>query len=392
MTEPITKQYEQSFKILAIFISFLSVSFILGYYWLLMGTHSSKNSDLISELIVSYYSERPDQISGEQKFKLITEMLVKTDKTFILTSTSNENEIPVLWNMPYGSGKEIDLADELKRRSFNLLSLESGNTVKNLYFVPDDLIGKMKFYPVFLILTFVTIVLMAFYLFYYMRRNEKQSVWMAISKETAHQLGTPLTSLKGWRDYLQQLSKSDERVCSVTEGLEEDIEKISVVVNRFSNISSDKEFKMCDTALIIGKAADYISRRLPLESGRIELEKILSPAQNIYANEVLIEWTVENLLKNALESLNKDHNGKIIISQFEEKDKIIIEVSDNGCGITSAMKKKIFETGFTTKKRGWGLGLSLSKKIIEQYHGGKLYVKHSGHDGTTMRIELNKYI
>lgn len=392
MTEPITKQYEQSFKILAIFISFLSVSFILGYYWLLMGTHSSKNSDLISELIVSYYSERPDQISGEQKFKLITEMLVKTDKTFILTSTSNENEIPVLWNMPYGSGKEIDLADELKRRSFNLLSLESGNTVKNLYFVPDDLIGKMKFYPVFLILTFVTIVLMAFYLFYYMRRNEKQSVWMAISKETAHQLGTPLTSLKGWRDYLQQLSKSDERICSVTEGLEEDIEKISVVVNRFSNISSDKEFKMCDTALIIGKAADYISRRLPLESGRIELEKILSPAQNIYANEVLIEWTVENLLKNALESLNKDHNGKIIISQFEEKDKIIIEVSDNGCGITSAMKKKIFETGFTTKKRGWGLGLSLSKKIIEQYHGGKLYVKHSGHDGTTMRIELNKYI
>lgn len=392
MTEPITKQYEQSFKILAIFISFLSVSFILGYYWLLMGTHSSKNSDLISELIVSYYSERPDQISGEQKFKLITEMLVKTDKTFILTSTSNENEIPVLWNMPYGSGKEIDLADELKRRSFNLLSLESGNTVKNLYFVPDDLIGKMKFYPVFLILTFVTIVLMAFYLFYYMRRNEKQSVWMAISKETAHQLGTPLTSLKGWRDYLQQLSKSDERICSVTEGLEEDIEKISVVVNRFSNISSDKEFKMCDTALIIGKAADYISRRLPLESGRIELEKILSPAQNIYANEVLIEWTVENLLKNALESLNKDHNGKIIISQFEEKDKIIIEVSDNGCGIASAMKKKIFETGFTTKKRGWGLGLSLSKKIIEQYHGGKLYVKHSGHDGTTMRIELNKYI
>jgi len=392
MTEPITKQYEQSFKILAIFISFLSVSFILGYYWLLMGTHSSKNSDLISELIVSYYSERPDQISGEQKFKLITEMLVKTDKTFILTSTSNENEIPVLWNMPYGSGKEIDLADELKRRSFNLLSLESGNTVKNLYFVPDDLIGKMKFYPVFLMLTFVTIVLMAFYLFYYMRRNEKQSVWMAISKETAHQLGTPLTSLKGWRDYLQQLSKSDERICSVTEGLEEDIEKISVVVNRFSNISSDKEFKMCDTALIIGKAADYISRRLPLESGRIELEKILSPAQNIYANEVLIEWTVENLLKNALESLNKDHNGKIIISQFEEKDKIIIEVSDNGCGITSAMKKKIFETGFTTKKRGWGLGLSLSKKIIEQYHGGKLYVKHSGHDGTTMRIELNKYI
>ena len=392
MTEPITKQYEQSFKILTIFISFLSVSFILGYYWLLMGTHSSKNSDLISELIVSYYSERPDQISGEQKFKLITEMLVKTDKTFILTSTSNENEIPVLWNMPYGSGKEIDLADELKRRSFNLLSLESGNTVKNLYFVPDDLIGKMKFYPVFLILTFVTIVLMAFYLFYYMRRNEKQSVWMAISKETAHQLGTPLTSLKGWRDYLQQLSKSDERICSVTEGLEEDIEKISVVVNRFSNISSDKEFKMCDTALIIGKAADYISRRLPLESGRIELEKILNPAQNIYANEVLIEWTVENLLKNALESLNKDHNGKIIISQFEEKDKIIIEVSDNGCGITSAMKKKIFETGFTTKKRGWGLGLSLSKKIIEQYHGGKLYVKHSGHDGTTMRIELNKYI
>ncbi|MDD4206275.1 MAG: HAMP domain-containing sensor histidine kinase, partial [Candidatus Delongbacteria bacterium] len=189
-----------------------------------------------------------------------------------------------------------------------------------------------------------------------------------------------------------QLSRSDERISSVADGLEEDIEKISLVVNRFSNISSDKEFKMYDTGLIISRAADYISRRLPSESGRIDLEKNIGQAQNIYANEVLLEWTFENLLKNAIESLKEDQPGKIKIIQFEEKNKIIIEVSDNGSGISSALKKNIFETGFTTKKRGWGLGLSLSKKIIEQYHSGKLYVKHSGQEGTTMRIELNKFI
>ncbi|MDD3043939.1 MAG: HAMP domain-containing sensor histidine kinase [Candidatus Delongbacteria bacterium] len=391
MTDQSAKQYEQSFKILVIFISFLSISFILGYYWLLMGTHSSKNSELINELIVTYYNDS-DQLHSDQKFKYITELLVRSDKTFILTSSSLDNEIPVLWNMPYENGKELDLERELKKRSFNLLSFKEEHAVKKLYYVPDDLISKMKFYPLFLTLTLVTVVLMAFYLFYYMRRNEKQSVWIAISKETAHQLGTPLTSLKGWRDHLQQLSRSDERISSVADGLEEDIEKISLVVNRFSNISSDKEFKMCDTGLIISRAADYISRRLPSESGRIDLEKNIGQAQNIYANEVLLEWTFENLLKNAIESLKEDQPGKIKIIQFEEKNKIIIEVSDNGSGISSALKKNIFETGFTTKKRGWGLGLSLSKKIIEQYHSGKLYVKHSGQEGTTMRIELNKFI
>lgn len=391
MTDQSAKQYEQSFKILVIFISFLSISFILGYYWLLMGTHSSKNSELINELIVTYYNDS-DQLHSEKKFKYITELLVRSDKTFILTSRSFDNEIPVLWNMPYENGKELDLERELKKRSFNLLSFKEEHAVKKLYFVPDDLISKMKFYPLFLTLTLVTVVLMAFYLFYYMRRNEKQSVWIAISKETAHQLGTPLTSLKGWRDHLQQMSRSDERICSVADGIEEDIEKISLVVNRFSNISSDKEFKMCDTGLIISRAADYISRRLPSESGRIKLEKNIGQAQNIYANEVLLEWTFENLLKNAIESLKEDQPGKIKIVQYEEKDKIIVEISDNGWGIPSALKKNIFETGFTTKKRGWGLGLSLSKKIIEQYHSGKLYVKHSGQEGTTMRIELNKFI
>ncbi|HXK49166.1 MAG TPA: HAMP domain-containing sensor histidine kinase [Clostridiales bacterium] len=392
MTEFHTRQYEQSFKVLAVFISFLSVSFILGYYWLLMGTHSSKNSELISELIASYYNENPDNPDKEPKFKHITELLVRSDKTFILTINSNENEIPVVWNMPYLKIKDIDLKKELNRRTFCTISLADENSLKKLYYIPDDLISKMRLYPFFLFLTLLTIVLMAFYLFYYMRRNEKQSVWIAISKETAHQLGTPLTSLKGWREHLHQLGKSEERISSVADGLEEDIEKISLVVNRFSNISSDKEFKMCDTGIIITKAADYISRRLPLESGRIELEKTVGEAHNIYANEVLLEWTFENLLKNAIESLKEDQPGKIKITQYEEKDKIIVEITDNGCGIPSALKKKIFDTGFTTKKRGWGLGLSLSKKIIEQYHGGKLFVKHSGQEGTTMRIELNKFI
>ncbi|MCG2759989.1 MAG: HAMP domain-containing histidine kinase [Candidatus Delongbacteria bacterium] len=119
---------------------------------------------------------------------------------------------------------------------------------------------------------------------------------------------------------------------------------------------------------------------------------MLDRVSGIYANAVLIEWTIENLLKNSIESLKDGENGEIIIKLFEEKEKIIIEVCDNGSGIPSSIKKNVFETGFTTKKRGWGLGLSLSKKVISQYHKGSIFIKQTGQKGTVFRIELNKYV
>jgi signal transduction histidine kinase len=368
---------------------------IFGYYWLLLEAHSSKTGELISSLTQLYYEENALSTTDnlrELKFKRIAELLINADKPFMMTNLTGENEIPVFWNKPPLIKNSETLLEYFKKNNSSVLTLIHGTSAKRIYYIPDDMIRKIRYYPLFLLLSLALIVLIMFYLYMFMRKNEKQSIWIAMSKETAHQLGTPLTSLKGWREYISGLSESNDDLDALEDGLREDIEKISVVVDRFSNISSDKDFRMCDIGSIIDRVTDYISRRLPLESGKISIEKIIGDVPNIYANEVLLEWTIENLLKNSIESLQDRSGGRIVIEQYGERNRIIIEIRDNGSGIPTAIRRNIFETGFTTKKRGWGLGLSLSKKVIEQYHKGKLYIKHTGPEGTVIRIELNKYI
>ncbi len=395
MLDFLSRQYELTFKIFLIFVTFLFVSIMLGYYWLVMESHSANNAELIDTVIGFYYQARMtdhDNSSRELKFKNITEILADTDRSFLITVLSAGKETPVIWNGPPDNSDPNKILEMFRSNSSSVITLKTRTQHKNLYYIPDDMISKMKFYPFFLILSLVLVSFTIFYLFMFIRKNEKQSIWIAMSKETAHQLGTPLTSLKGWKEHLSLLGKNNDELNGVADGLADDIDKISTVVNRFSNISSDKDFRMCDTGKILERAADYISKRLPLDHGKISLKKNIKSSPQIYANEVLLEWTIENLLKNSMESLHNRSTGVITISQYEEKDRIIIEVSDNGDGIPSSIRKNIFETGFTTKKRGWGLGLSLSKKVIEQYHKGKLYIKQTGPEGTVMRIELNKYI
>jgi len=250
----------------------------------------------------------------------------------------------------------------------------------------------MKYYPFLLIGSIILTVFITWYMYMFMRRNEKQSIWIAMSKETAHQLGTPLTSLKGWRQYLAEISKDNESLNALEEGLKDDIERISIIVDRFSKISSDHDFTMCDLKSILNKSADYISKRVTVDPEKISIIKELNDVPGIYANPVLIEWTVENLLKNAIESLKNERKGIILLKMFEEKKKIIIEIRDNGTGISPSIRKNVFDTGFTTKKRGWGLGLSLARKVVEQYHNGSLFIKETGPEGSVFRIELNKFI
>ena len=149
---------------------------------------------------------------------------------------------------------------------------------------------------------------------------------------------------------------------------------------------------MCNLRKIIQKSTDYISKRIPIDPEKIRIDTRLEEVPDIYANAVLLEWTIENLLKNAIEALTPDRNGVVEIHLFSEKDRIVAEISDNGSGISASIRKNVFETGFTTKKRGWGLGLSLAKKVIEQYHDGSLFIKHTDREGTVLRIELNKFI
>lgn len=387
MNNGISKQYEFISKLLLIVFSFLAVSFVFGYYWLLLKNYSLNTSGMIVNAIETY-NKYPcaDQM---ERFKDITEILASGERSFLIV---DDKENPVFWSdLPV----ENDPAASLE--IFNNSGIEpvvysEGFSERHLYYIPDDLIDKVKFYPFFLIGFLFLTAFITWYLYMFMKRNEKQSIWIAMSKETAHQLGTPLTSLKGWKEYLSELSKDNESLDAVEEGLKDDIERIAIIVDRFSKISSEQDFRMCDLKSILERSADYISKRVSVDPERISITTKLEPVPNIYANSVLIEWTVENLLKNAIESLKDDRKGEIILRMFEEKSKIIIEIHDNGSGINASIKKNVFDTGFTTKKRGWGLGLSLAKKVIEQYHNGSIFIKETDHDGTVFRIELNKFI
>lgn len=387
MNNGISKQYEFISKLLLIVFSFLAVSFVFGYYWLLLKHYSLNTSGMIVKAIETY-NKYPGEDQTE-KFKDITQILASGERSFLIV---DDKENPVFWSyLPVENDPAASL-EVFKNTGIAPVIYSNGFYKRHLYYIPDDLIAKVKYYPFFLVGFLFLTAFITWYLYMFMKRNEKQSIWIAMSKETAHQLGTPLTSLKGWKEYLSELSKDNDSLDAVEEGLKDDIERIAIIVDRFSKISSEQDFKMCDLKSILERSADYISKRVSVDPERISITTKLETVPNIYANAVLIEWTVENLLKNAIESLKVDRKGEILLRMFEEKNKIIIEIHDNGSGINASIKKNVFDTGFTTKKRGWGLGLSLAKKVIEQYHNGSIFIKETDHDGTVFRIELNKFI
>ena len=214
-------------------------------------------------------------------------------------------------------------------------------------------------------------------------RSLQNQVWVGLSKETAHQLGTPLTSMEGW---LELLSEDEEHKETVAE-MRNDLNRLKLVADRFGKVGSDPELQEEDLMVRIRNMVDYMQKRAPNKvtiSYKTNEEEI-----PVYINGPLFDWVLENLMRNALDAL--DGVGKIEIEVTNEPQAVKINVCDNGKGIPKHLIKKVFTPGFTTKKRGWGLGLSLARRIITKYHHGSLYVKSSEvGKGTTFRIILRR--
>lgn len=230
------------------------------------------------------------------------------------------------------------------------------------------------------VLGFLSIAVFALLAF---KRSEQNKVWAGLSKETAHQLGTPISSLMAWVEVLKA-QYPDEALMSE---LDKDINRLQLISDRFSKIGSEPELVPVSISFLLNRFYDYMGRRL----GRNLQLIVMQPQHDIVinANEELLSWVIENLCKNAADAIGGEP-GKIIISVEELPGKVAIEVSDTGKGIKKKNINNVFKPGFTTKKRGWGLGLSLAKRIVEEYHKGKIWVKSSEVGrGTTFRIELN---
>lgn len=250
----------------------------------------------------------------------------------------------------------------------------------------DDsiMLKRLAAYPYVQLSVVVVFVLVSIFALLSSKKAEQNKVWVGLSKETAHQLGTPISSLLAWVEILRESYPDDGLVGE----MEKDVKRLEMIAERFSKIGSLPELKEEHIETALQRVADYIRKRI---SAKVKLEVDVKgelPAVSMCAP--LLEWVIENLCKNAVDAI--EGAGKIRITAFETPDCVVVEVADTGKGIPKKNFKKVFMPGFTSKKRGWGLGLSLAKRIVEEYHQGKIFVKNSELGiGTIFRIELKKY-
>ena len=252
-----------------------------------------------------------------------------------------------------------------------------------IYYDDSDTLVQLAYYPYIQLAVVVVFFVICFVAILNSKRAEQNKVWVGLSKETAHQLGTPISSLMAWIEVLKGKYPSDELLPE----MERDVERLQMVAERFSKIGSKSELAMVEVNGVVERAVGYMKRRSPAKV-RYDLE--LSAAQPVASlNVPLIEWVMENLCKNAIDAMSGC--GEITVTVADAADKVIVDVTDTGKGIAKARWKTVFTPGFTTKPRGWGLGLSLAKRIVEEFHKGHIFIKKSQPGaGTTFRIELKK--
>lgn len=260
--------------------------------------------------------------------------------------------------------------------------------VQEMYYGESALVKALRWFP-YIQLAFVALfILIAYIGFSYIRRSEQSSLWVGMAKEAAHQLGTPISSLMGWLEVLQSEKKSTELQLQAYAEIEQDIQRLSRVTGRFSDIGSLPRLELQPVDLVIGTVCEYMRSRFPRKSGSVDLMVNIDAGVCVPLNAELFEWVIENLIKNALDAL-EGNPGKISISGKVEDGKLIVDVSDTGKGIDRRHVKNVFRPGFSTKKRGWGLGLSLALRIVQEYHGGQLTLHHTRPgEGSTFRITL----
>jgi len=285
--------------------------------------------------------------------------------------------------------KLVKLINVMKENYKPIVIIDSDNKVLfKLYYTHSNFIDILRFFPIVTIIVTSGIIFFGYLAYSNSRKSEETKVWVGMSKEAAHQLGTPLSSLMAWVEILRYTKDDHEEFENTIREVQNDLGRLSTIANRFSKIGSLPELKDERIDLILYQTIEYFTKRLPHLGRRVEIVSDIEDNIMSKINNDLFIWVLENLIKNAAESMDRK-SGTITIIASKNENGVIISVEDSGRGMTNKVKNQIFNPGFTTKKRGWGLGLSLCKRIIEDYHSGKIYVKNTNLNyGTTFSIEL----
>jgi hypothetical protein len=323
-----------------------------------------------------------------------------TDLNLVLKVLEQNNTIPVIVTDAYGNAQiyrnvKIESPDSLKiaaemaksmARKHTPIKIQIGMKSTDILQVCYDdslLLTRLAYYPYVQLGIVLIFVVIAIFALLTSKKAEQNKVWVGLSKETAHQLGTPISSLMAWTEILREQYPNDELIPE----MDKDVKRLQIIADRFSKIGSAPERKDTNLMELLEHVVEYMGRRT---SNKVQITTDLgSEGAMVYANPQLLEWVFENLCKNAVDAMGGV--GSIHISTQTLVNKVLIDVKDTGKGIEHKNINNVFRPGFTTKKRGWGLGLSLAKRIIEEYHNGKIFVLNSElGKGTTFRIELRR--
>lgn len=366
----------------------------------------------VISLIVSHRLIRDLEKEEQNKMEIWAEAMrtlneadENTDLNLVLKVINENHTIPVIVMDSQGtiqSNRNIRLPNKSKVDSVAYVQQlgrklkASGKYIRIFFNVPEEkeyidvyyddsfMLKRLSTYPYIQLGVVLIFVIVALFALLSSKKAEQNKVWVGLSKETAHQLGTPISSLMAWLAILKETYPDDTLIPEI----DQDVKRLQLIADRFSKIGSAPELELYSLSKVLQNVVAYMNRRT---SKKIAIESQISFEGNdqlVLMSPSLFEWVIENLCKNAVDAM-RGVVGKIKISAFRESKKIVIEVSDTGKGIKKKDIKNVFRPGFTTKRRGWGLGLSLAKRIIEEYHNGKIFVKDSEKDkGTTFRIEL----
>ena len=364
----------------------------------------------VVSLVVSHVLIR--DLAGEERAKMevwaeamrtLNHADENTDINLVLRVINSNNTIPVVVLDPNGQVQayrniDIDRCDNaadttaflarlgnqlLASNRFIRIVLDDNRSTGYIDVCYDDslMLRRLASYPYIQLGVVMLFVVIAIFALLTSKRAEQNKVWVGLSKETAHQLGTPISSLMAWVEILRESYPDDQLIPE----MENDVKRLQLIADRFSKIGSLPEPVDTDLKEVMQHVVDYMDRRT---SKRVKMIRRFPDGEvRVRINASLFEWVIENLCKNAVDAMGGE--GTITITVAEEQGKTIVEVSDTGKGIRKKDLRNVFRPGFTTKKRGWGLGLSLAKRIVEEYHKGRIWVKHSEVGiGTTVRIEL----
>lgn len=385
--------------------------FLLALAFVIVGGTLWYTHEIVLELqakqkeIADLYAKSFEYLGGgktpDGDYSFVLDNIIRNiDFPIISTDANNEPTAPYSKNI---RNVELDTTLSLEQQrlflkqllvemdGFNApIKVQYGSTILNyVHFGESKLITRLRLLPYIELSMVALFILIAYISFSYIKRNEQSNIWVGMARETAHQLGTPISSMMGWIELLKhQAGDSNPNITETLRDMDNDVHRLQKIADRFSKIGSKPDLRDENLAEVIEKVILYFQRRIPQTGKKVQLQLESSDVIYAHINRELFEWVIENLVKNALDAIDSGE-GKISISVGERAEYIYVDVTDTGKGIDPMHKKDVFRPGFSTKKRGWGLGLSLSQRIIESYHKGKLSLKESKPGvGTTFRIKL----